>query len=416
MHPGELSIKDFTYILPTEKIALFPAEQRDESRLLIYNKEEIQESIFKNISAYIPAGSLLVFNNTSVVPARLHFENKEGKKIEIFCLGPADTHEHDFDEAFQQKNKVQWKCLLGGAKKWKEGKLVKTIYENKLAITLSAEKKKVCRDHVIIEFSWGENDFTFEDILPIFGEIPLPPYIKRALKPSDAERYQTTYAALKGSVAAPTAGLHFTQEVFQSFTKKNIQKTFLTLHVGAGTFMPVKSEVMGGHEMHTEIFEIKISVLEEILQQQGKIIAVGTTSLRVLESLYWMGCKIFANPSIKSGQLSTGQWEPYEENMQTISASTSLQALKKWMKKNQLHELHCSTKILIAPGYNFHVVNALITNFHQPGSTLLLLVAAFTGKKWTTIYDYALKNNFRFLSYGDSCLLFGDSFAEGVLP
>lgn len=406
MHPGELSIKDFTYELPSEKIALFPAEQRDGSKLLIYEEGNIRENIFKNIADFLPAGSLLIFNNTSVVPARLHFENKEGKKIEIFCLGPADKFEHDLDEAFHQKNKVQWKCLVGGAKKWKEGKLVKTIYENDQEISLTAEKKMNNGDHVIIEFCWKKNDFTFDDVLQYFGEIPLPPYIKRALKNSDAQRYQTMYAALKGSVAAPTAGLHFSEAVFNALHQKNIHTSFLTLHVGAGTFMPVKSDVMDGHDMHSEVFEIKISVLDKIIQQEGNIIAVGTTSLRVLESLYWIGNKIITNPAIKIDQLSTGQWEPYEVHEKKISTSSSLIALKKWMQENKNETLHCSTKILIAPGYNFHVVNTLITNFHQPGSTLLLLVAAFIGEKWTTVYDYALENNFRFLSYGDSCLLF----------
>ncbi len=406
MHPGELSIKNFIYELPAEKIAQFPAEKRDESKLLIYKQDEIRENIFKNIADVIPAGSLLIFNNTSVVPARLHFENKEGKKIEIFCLGPADKYEHDFDEAFQQKNKVQWKCLVGGAKKWKEGKLVKTINEKGHEISLTAEKKMNCGDHVVIEFCWGNNDFTFDEILQSFGEIPLPPYIKRALKNSDAERYQTTYAVLKGSVAAPTAGLHFTENIFNALHKKNINTSFLTLHVGAGTFMPVKTEAMQDHDMHSEILEIKISVLDDIIQQQGKIIAVGTTSLRVLESLFWMGSKIFTNPAINIEQLSTGQWEPYEVLDKTISTTTSLLALKKWMQENQLETLHGNTKILIAPGYEFRVVNALITNFHQPGSTLLLLVAAFIGEKWTSVYEHALKNNFRFLSYGDSCLLF----------
>ncbi|MEO8116862.1 MAG: S-adenosylmethionine:tRNA ribosyltransferase-isomerase [Bacteroidota bacterium] len=405
MHPGELSIKDFTYDLPSEKIALFPAEQRDGSKLLIYKPGNIRGNIFKNIADFIPEGSLLIFNNTSVVPARLHFENKEGKKIEIFCLGPADKFQHDLEEAFHQKNKVQWKCLVGGAKKWKEGKLVKTIIQNDREISLTAEKKMYCGDHVIIEFSWGKNEFTFDNILQYFGEIPLPPYIKRALKNSDAQRYQTTYAALKGSVAAPTAGLHFTEDVFNALHKKNIHTSFLTLHVGAGTFMPVKSDVMDGHDMHSEVFEIKISVLDKIIQQEGHIIAVGTTSLRVLESLYWMGNKILANPAIKMEHLSIGQWEPYEAQHTIISTSTSLQALKKWMQENKKETLNCSTKILIAPGYDFHIVNALITNFHQPGSTLLLLVAAFIGEKWTTVYDFALENNFRFLSYGDSCLL-----------
>ncbi len=405
MHPGELSIKDFTYDLPSEKIALFPAEQRDGSKLLIYKPGNIRENIFKNIADFIPPGSLLIFNNTSVVPARLHFENKDGKKIEIFCLGPADKFEHELDEAFHQKNKVQWKCLVGGAKKWKEGKLVKTINQNDREISLTAEKKMNNGDHVIIEFCWKNNDLTFDNILQYFGEIPLPPYIKRALKNSDAERYQTMYAALKGSVAAPTAGLHFTDAVFDALHKKNIHTSFLTLHVGAGTFMPVKSDLMDGHDMHSEVFEIKNTVLDDIIQQEGHIIAVGTTSLRVLESLYWMGNKILENPAIKMEDLSTGQWDPYESQHKIISTTTSLQALKKWMQENKKETLNCSTKILIAPGYDFHVVNSLITNFHQPGSTLLLLVAAFIGEKWTNVYDFALENNFRFLSYGDSCLL-----------
>lgn len=412
MHPGELSIKKFTYDLPTEKISLFPAIKRDESKLLIYESEKIRESIFKNISEYIPVGSLLIFNNTSVIPARLHFENSEGKKIEIFCLGPADKYANNFEEAFHQKNKVQWKCLIGGAKKWKEGKLVKTIFEKNRTLSLTAERKIKSGGHEIIEFSWQNNASTFDDILQLFGEIPLPPYIKRTLNNADAERYQTTYAALKGSVAAPTAGLHFTEEVFNSFSKKNIRKAFLTLHVGAGTFMPVKTEEMQGHDMHAEVFDITLAVLKEIIDQPGNIIAVGTTSMRVLESLYWIGKKIHANPFIKKEQLPTGQWEPYEVNAQTISTTIALQACITWMQQNKMESLQCSTKILIAPGYQFRVVSALITNFHQPNSTLLLLVAAFIGEKWRAVYDYALKNNFRFLSYGDGCLLFKSASPE----
>lgn len=301
---------------------------------------------------------------------------------------------------------MHWKCLVGGAKKWKEGKLVKTILVENQTISLYAEKKINNSDHSIIEFSWQNNAYTFDDILQKFGEIPLPPYIKRSLNNEDAERYQTTYAIWKGSVAAPTAGLHFTEKVFNSFNNKNIRKAFLALHVGAGTFMPVKADEMQGHEMHAEIFEVSFDVLNDIIHQQKNIIAVGTTSMRVLESLYWMGKKIHSNSSINIELLPTGQWEPYENTDQKIDTKAALQSLSSWMQKNKMNTLHCSTKILIAPGYQFHVVNALITNFHQPNSTLLLLVAAFIGEKWSAIYEYALKNNFRFLSYGDSCLLF----------
>ncbi|MBS1730377.1 MAG: S-adenosylmethionine:tRNA ribosyltransferase-isomerase [Bacteroidetes bacterium] len=412
MHPGKLSIKNFTYHLPEEKIALFPSAQRDESKLLIFRQHLIQQNIFKNIPDFIQGGSRLFFNNTSVVPARLHFEIPGGKEIEIFCLGPLRQFENHMELAFHQKNKVKWKCLIGGAKKWKHEPLKKTIFFEGYPISLTAEKIEKKEDHVVIQFSWENDQYSFDEMLKIFGEIPLPPYIKRALSKSDEERYQTTYAAIKGSVAAPTAGLHFTQNVFDRLTIKNIEKSFLTLHVGAGTFLPVKTETMQDHDMHSEVFEVKIAVLDTLMQLEGKVIAVGTTTLRVLESLYWMGLKVKANPSISVSDLATGQWEPYEKQGEEMNTNASLNALKNWMQANKMDTLYGSTKIIIAPGYSFRVVNALITNFHQPGSTLLLLVAAFIGEKWRMVYDYALKNDFRFLSYGDSCLLYSNTYKD----
>lgn len=403
MHPGNLAIKDFTYELPDNRIAYYPAEKRDESKLLIFENGGIRDTVFKEISTYISAESLLVFNNTRVVPARLHAVLTNGKIIEIFCLGPANE-QTDMQTAFASTKSVRWKCLLGGAKKWKSGKLIKRLSgEEEAEMTI---EKIAAQDHYwIIEFVWG-TEKSFAEILESCGETPLPPYIKRAINPSDLARYQTVYNLLKGSVAAPTAGLHFTENVFQSFKEKNIHTGFLTLHVGAGTFMPVKSETMQGHDMHTEVFEVAISLLDQLMEAPGKIIAVGTTSLRVLESLYWMGKKIYHHPEIELSQLQTGQWEAYESDNDKIFMRQSLPALKKWMQQKKMQTLYSRTKILIAPGYTFRIADGLITNFHQPGSTLLLLVAAFVGDKWREIYQYALKNNFRFLSYGDSSLLF----------
>jgi S-adenosylmethionine:tRNA ribosyltransferase-isomerase len=403
--PKNLSIKDYTYFLPEERIASHPLAKRDASRLLIYEQGNITEDTYSNIAAYIPINSLLIFNNTKVVEARLKFKKPTGGVIEIFCLEPEQYA--DIATAMLKKGKVFWQCLIGGASKWKHGQVLeKKIKVSEKEITLHAvyvEKKSDC---FIIEFSWSLDDLSFAEILHYTGAIPLPPYIKRAVEEADAERYQTIYAYYDGSVAAPTAGLHFTKNIFEKFQAKNIQKDFVTLHVGAGTFKPVKSETMKEHEMHAEFINISKETIKNILKNwNNNIIAVGTTSMRAIESLYWLGLKTKLNSPVPSLSLSLSQWEAYDLADYNITIEDSLQSLLDWMNKNKQERLITKTQILIAPGYKPKIVKALITNFHQPQSTLLLLVAAFIGDDWRKVYDYALKNEFRFLSYGDGSLL-----------
>lgn len=406
MHPKDLSINDYTYSLPEEKIAKYPLAERDASKLLIYKNKNINEDIYKNIADYIPANSLLIFNNTKVVEARLLFQKATGGIIEIFCLEPHEQYS-DITTAMLQKGKVLWQCLVGGASKWKTGQLLEkkiVLGENEIILQANYIEKK--SDHFIIELSWTPNNLSFSEILHLTGAIPLPPYIKRTAEISDTERYQTVYAAHDGSVAAPTAGLHFTETIFTQLREKNIQKDFVTLHVGAGTFKPVKSETMQEHEMHAEWIDVSKDTIENILKKlDNNIIAVGTTSLRTIESLYWLGLK---ESRVESERiLSLSQWEAYELASKNINAKDSLQSLLNWMELNSLNRLVAKTQILIAPGYEFKIVKGLVTNFHQPQSTLLLLVAALIGEDWKKIYDHALQNDFRFLSYGDGCLLWG---------
>lgn len=405
MHPKNISINDFTYELPADKIAVYPLEQRDQSKLLIYKKGEIKKDIYKNIAGHLAENSLLIFNNTKVIPARILFKKNTGGTIEIFCLEP---FEEEYTTAMKKIGSAQWKCMVGGASKWKEGALTKTISVNNDEVTLTATLKQKLTDAYVAEFTWQPINFSFAEIIEVAGKMPLPPYIKRNTEPSDKERYQTIYAAHKGSVAAPTAGLHFTDEIFSSFKKKNITTDFVTLHVGAGTFKPVKSETIGEHEMHSEWIEVSISSIKKIIDNlDNKIVAVGTTSLRTIESLYWMGVKSYLNNNCTLANLEIKQWEVYEEPLskQNLKSKTALQALLNWMDSNGLQKLFIKTQILIAPGYTFKIANVLITNFHQPGSTLLLLIAAIS-KDWKKIYDHALQHDFRFLSYGDGCLLF----------
>ena len=405
MHPKNISIKDFTYNLPEERIAKFPLAKRDESKLLICKNKKISEDIYNHISDHIAQNSLLVFNNTKVVEARILFQKHTGTLIEIFCLEPDEKYA-DITSAMLQKEKVWWKCLVGGVSKWKAGQILdKEIFYNDKKLILHAKyiEKKI--DHFIIEFSWLPEDFSFAEILHHAGLIPLPPYIKRKVEQSDAERYQTIYAAHDGSVAAPTAGLHFTDAIFEKLTVKHIRKDFVTLHVGAGTFKPVKSETLEEHIMHAEFIEVSEATINNILINEN-IFAVGTTSLRTLESLYWLGMKIILNPEIVIKDLIINQWDVYEMQAGAVSANQALESLLMWMKKNDLKKLITKTQLLITPGYNFKIINGLITNFHQPQSTLLLLVAALIGDEWKKVYEYALNNNFRFLSYGDGCLLF----------
>jgi len=406
MHPKELSIIDFTYELPDERIARYPLAERDQSKLLIYRNGQISETIYAELAEHIPANSLLVFNNTKVVEARLLFEKPNGGKIEIFCLEPHEQY-GDITTAMLQKGKVLWKCLVGGAKKWKEGALISQIEKyDSSEITLTARKIEQYADAYLIELSWDDPDMSFAELLHVAGVIPLPPYLNRAAEESDQERYQTIYAEHDGSVAAPTAGLHFTDSLFANLTQKNIRQSFVTLHVGAGTFKPVKSATMQDHEMHAEFIDVSAAFIEQLLQQTtDPVIAVGTTSLRTLESLYWLGVKTKLDPNISTEALTITQWEPYELAQYNFSASAALTALLVWLQQNRIERLITKTQIIIAPGYTFRIVKGLITNFHQPQSTLLLLVAAISRDNWKNIYQYALDNQFRFLSYGDGSLL-----------
>jgi len=403
-HPGKLKIRDYTYDLPVDKIALHPLPQRDASRLLIYDHGEIQEDTYGNIDTYLPVNSLLVFNNTKVINARLRFTKTTGKIIEIFCLEPAIV-ENDYTGTMSAKGCVRWKCLVGGAAKWKNKPLEKIISNPDKKRVLKATLIEKRNEVFIVEFNWTPAELSFTDILKEAGETPLPPYIKRITASEDADRYQTIYAEQEGSVAAPTAGFHFTESIFNSLTKKNIGKAFITLHVGAGTFKPVKTAILQQHNMHEEWLDVNMETIKSIAANTGDIIAVGTTSLRTLETLYWLGVKIILRPGITD--LCLGQWEVYEEEFSNahISATLALDYLIKWMEKKNIKRIFTRTQLLIAPGYEFKIVNALITNFHQPQSTLLLLVAAAIGDDWKKLYDHALQNNFRFLSYGDGMLI-----------
>ncbi|HVT86786.1 MAG TPA: S-adenosylmethionine:tRNA ribosyltransferase-isomerase [Chitinophagaceae bacterium] len=405
MHPKNLSIRDYAYQLPTERIAKYPLPERDASKLLIYYQGKIKEDIYRNIADHIPENSLLIFNDTKVIEARLLFQKPSGGIIEIFCLAP-DEQYADITTALSQHEKVLWQCLIGGASKWKPGQILKKQIGT---VTLTAKYISKKTDHFIIELSWIPTHLSFAEILHYAGLMPLPPYIKRETEPSDAERYQTIYAHANGSVAAPTAGLHFTPYIFEQLKKKNIQTDFVTLHVGAGTFKPVKSENMEGHEMHAEYIDVSSKTIERILKNiPNKIIAVGTTSLRTIESLYGLGLKIKSASSISPDALSLSQWEVYDLPYSHISAEESLQTLLDWMHNHGLERLITKTQLIIAPGYPLRIADALITNFHQSQSTLLLLVAAMIGNEWKNVYRYAMENNFRFLSYGDGCLLWND--------
>jgi len=394
-------IDDFDYDLPNGRIAKFPLPERDKSKLLVWKNEWITESSFRNLSEFIPENALLVFNNTKVIQARLIFRKKTGAPIEIFCLEPKEPS--DYVQAFAQSRSCTWSCLVGNTKRWKEGKLEYTMS----GVRCTAERISRWGETHLIRFEWDHPDWTFADVLEKCGELPIPPYLNRKTEASDKETYQTIYSKIKGSVAAPTAGLHFTESVFQSLQEKKIKREELTLHVGAGTFKPVKSKTLAEHEMHSEWFSVKKSTVEQLIKTEGLIFAVGTTSVRTLESLYYLGLILERNPDASPEELTVGQWMPYpeSEDQNTLSASNALKNLLNYMERNHLETLTTHTQILIAPGYSFKIVNGMITNFHQPKSTLLLLISAFVGGKWREIYDYALANDFRFLSYGDSSLL-----------
>jgi S-adenosylmethionine:tRNA ribosyltransferase-isomerase len=409
MHPKHLSIHDFTYDLPDERIAKHPLAERDSSKLLIYKNGNIESSVYKNIDSCLPKDSLLVFNNTKVVEARLLFKKPTGAVIEIFCLEPGDEYK-DITTAMLQKGKVQYKCLIGGASKWKHGmKLQKHIEANSEQILLEASIVHRLSDCFVVDLTWQPDDLSFAEILHHAGVIPLPPYLHRDTEEDDKERYQTIYAKQDGSVAAPTAGLHFTDAVFNKLAKKNIQKEFVTLHVGAGTFKPVKSETMNEHEMHAEFIDVTTDTIKRLADYADKtIVAVGTTSLRTIESLYWMGVKAHKNKDISTEEISVSQWQPYEMEVENISTKEALTSLLKWMSQQGLLRIITKTQILIAPGYQLKVAKGIITNFHQPRSTLLLLIASIVGENWKKIYQYAMENDYRFLSYGDGCLLWAN--------
>jgi S-adenosylmethionine:tRNA ribosyltransferase-isomerase len=391
-------ISDFDYRLPDEQIAKHPLVERDKSRLLLYNKESIGDDIFLNIANYLPENSLVLFNNTKVVQARLLFKRSSGAQIEIFLLEPISPF--DYVLSFATTTKVLWKCIVGNLKKWKEEELMMPIPNSKSI--LCAKRIRNLTEGIEIELSWNDTSLSFARIVELCGNIPIPPYLNRLADSNDKDRYQTIYARPEGSVAAPTAGLHFTNNVFKSLEHKNIDIEYLTLHVGAGTFKPVKANNIADHEMHTEHFIIKKSTIQKLLDHKGKRIVVGTTSLRTLESIYWLGVKVIEGKL--NEQLLVSQWEPYELP-DNICVDEALKALVSYIDSKNVDWLSASTQILIVPGYNIRMADGLITNYHQPRSTLLLLVAAFIGKDWKKVYEYALANDFRFLSYGDSSLL-----------
>ena len=398
-----ISIQDYTYTLPDQQIATYALPDRDHSRLLIWNNGQISDNQFYHLPDQLPSGSMLVFNNTRVIRARLFFRKLTGAKIEIFCLEPLDPVE--YAQSFSQTSRCSWKCIVGNLKKWKDEVLVQSIEAGGRQVNFRAEKIKVLSNNAYeIQFSWDNPLFTFAELLEISGNIPIPPYLHRDSEEIDLTSYQTIYSKIKGSVAAPTAGLHFTENVFEDLEKKNISCEEVTLHVGAGTFQPVKSETIGGHDMHTEHFIVSRKLIDRLTDFKGKIIAVGTTSVRTLESLFFIGCKLIVNPKLNSKQLTVNQWEPYNKPGYEYSRSDAFKALSAWLQEHQFTELSSSTQIIILPGYKFHVISGMVTNFHQPQSTLLLLIAAFLGDDWRKIYNHALKENYRFLSYGDSNL------------
>lgn len=411
MHPQNISIKDYDYFLPEEKIAFFPLEKRDQSKLLIFTSGSINEDVYLNLAKYLPEKTFLVFNDTKVINARILFTKPTGALIEIFCLEPWEPV-IDYSIILQQQKSVRWKCMIGGAGKWKEKFLEKRIVINKVEINLRAQLVKKLPDAYGVELSWEPCDYSFAEILEHAGKTPLPPYIKRDAADGDTRRYQTIYSKYEGSVAAPTAGLHFTDEIFSSLSAKKITKGFVTLHVGAGTFKPVKSETMEGHDMHAEWMDVSVEFIQQLIENiPNGVFCVGTTSVRTIESLYWMGLKANKNSNASMHDLEIKQWEVYKEDFfaTELSAPDALRSLLKYLHDNKLTRLFATTQIIITPGYQFRIIKGMVTNFHQPKSTLLLLVAALAGKKWKDIYEYALANNFRFLSYGDGCLIFRSS-------
>ncbi|MBK0402289.1 S-adenosylmethionine:tRNA ribosyltransferase-isomerase [Adhaeribacter sp. BT258] len=403
-HPKDLQIADFVYELPDERIAKFPLAQRDQSKLLSFKAGNITDHIFQEVADLLPANSLLLFNDTKVVQARLFFTRATGSVVEVFCLEPVSPTS-EIQQAMQQTGSCVWRCMVGNAKKWKEPVLELPFqYQGKNAI-LKAEKTAQETGSYLVQFSWEPAELTFAEVLAGAGNLPLPPYFKRDATEADQSRYQTVYARQEGAVAAPTAGLHFTPKIFEKLKAKGIKTAYLTLHVGAGTFKPVKAEKMADHDMHAEQIIVSKTLIEQLLGHfPNPVIPVGTTSMRTLESLYWLGVKLRENPDLKISKLEVNQWQPYEAKSD-FPVTEALQAILTFLAQNDTDFLPASTQIIIAPGYEFKICSGLITNFHQPGSTLLLLVSALVGENWKKIYAHALANNYRFLSYGDSSLL-----------
>ncbi len=408
----EVDIAEYDYPLPDDRIAKYPLAKRDSSKLLVYKNGEVEESRFFHLPDFIPAGSLMIFNDSKVIQARMHFQKQTGAIIEIFCLEPHEPH--DYALIFQQTQKCSWACLIGNLKKWKEGDLIKTIAINGEDVEIHARLKQSHGESHIVEFEWNSDSVTFADILDASGELPIPPYLNRDTEEQDKETYQTVYSKVKGSVAAPTAGLHFTEEVQTALKDKGVELDYVTLHVGAGTFRPVKSSV-AEHVMHSEFISVRKSLIEHLLSAKDKIVAVGTTSIRTLESLYYIGEILEADP--ETHDLKVTQSQAYTVGSNQISVQKALRNIVDYLDKHKLNNLIAETQIMIKPGYNCRVVDALVTNFHQPKSTLMLLISAFIGDnnalnpdfdKWKKVYSYALDNDFRFLSYGDSSLLLND--------
>lgn len=419
MDTKHIKINDFDYPLPDERIAKYPLKERDHSKLLVYDKGNISDDIFYHITKHLPSGALMVFNNTRVIQARIHFRKETGALIEVFLMEPAAPS--DYERMFQTTGQCSWLCMIGNLKKWKDGTLKRDfeIKGHKLTLSATMDRCKTAEKsggtNYWVDFEWDNSNVNFAEILDAVGELPIPPYLNRATEESDKVTYQTVYSKIKGSVAAPTAGLHFTDKVLADIDACGITRDEVTLHVGAGTFKPVKTEEIAGHNMHSEYIVVHRHTFQHLLEHNCQCIAVGTTSVRTLESLYYVGVKILANPDIAEEDLHVSQWEPYDLphneqglvilNGKAVSVRDSIQAIYDWLERDDLEALHTSTQIIIAPGYTYKIVKILVTNFHQPKSTLLLLVSAFLHGDWRKVYDYALNNGFRFLSYGDSCLL-----------
>ena len=439
-----LPIEDFDYHLPDQSIAYSPATNRSDSKLLVWHKKIIAESTYNHIASFIPEKAALYFNNSKVIAARIHFQKANNSTIEIFCLEPSNNYQ-PISVAMQATQKVEWICLVGGAKKWKEDYLEKEFElitpsnnnNNGVTVKVCAKKIKSIDGKFLIEFSWDNDNISFSEIIEHIGSIPLPPYIQRATTEEDKDRYQTTYAKQEGSVAAPTAGLHFNAAIFESLAQKKCSTDFISLHVGAGTFMPVKTAHITDHEMHAEVFEITTATLNHLIEIAKQkelnpaaytpVIAVGTTTLRTIESLYWLGVKLINNKKLQENKdLHLMQWDAYASNPRSenesnsgtsnntnddttidnnnnITVKNALSTLLSWMKSHQMDQLITSTQLMIVPGYSFKIANGLVTNFHQPKSTLLLIIAAITKDHWKSIYQHAIDNQYRFLSYGDGC-------------